>query len=277
MGEITDALRRAKIGRFDASPSEAVALPLPPTPLQGAEETSDNAVAIPLRRDDADAARTVLLEPSSPAAERYRHFSIKVRRALHELRTRSVVLTSAMGGEGKTTTSCNLALALASTSGKRRVALVDLDLRRPGAARGLGVRPRVGIEAVLRGDARLQDARMTTQLTSLDLFLAREPTSEAHELLAAETLGQVLHQIDARYESIVIDAPPVLFVPDVPLILHHGAACVLVAQPGVTRRKAFLELLDLVPRERIVGVFLNRAPLDSHKSHYGYYYGDGGD
>jgi polysaccharide biosynthesis transport protein len=276
MGEIMDALRRAKVGRFDSAPSEAVALPLRPEPILGAEEPSCETVAIPTVPEGNDVARAVLLEPSGEPAERYRHFSIKLRRALQERRTRSVVVTSAVGSEGKTTTACNLALALASTAGKRRVALVDLDLRRPGAARGLGVRPRVGMEAVLRGEARLQDARLATQLASLDLFLCHEPTREAHELLAGELLGQILEQIDARYETIVIDAPPVLFVPDVPLILAHGAACVVVAQLGVTRRKALLELLDLLPREQILGMFLNRSQRGTHKGYYGYY-GQGGD
>ena len=272
MGEFTEALRRAKGASGSAAASEAVAFPRPEVP---APEEPAEPVAIPFVHEDGDVARAVLVTPSGEPAERYRHFSIKVRRALQERRTRTVVVTSAVSSEGKTTTACNLALALASTSGKRRVALVDLDLRRPGAARGLGVVPRVGLEEVLRGRARLPDARLATQLASLDLFLVREPTREAHELLAQEALGQVFQQLDSRYEVVVVDAPPVLFVPDVPLILAHGGACVIVAQPGITRRAAFQELLGLVPRERILGVFMNRSQQGSHRSSYGYYgYGE---
>ena len=120
---------------------------------------------------DAPSSRT----PGGAASERYRHFAIRVSRAAKAAEARTILITSASRAEGKTTTSCNLALALASMAGGRRVAFLELDLRRPAASEELGVRARVGIEAVLAGEARLDECRLTTNLPDLDLFLAAKP------------------------------------------------------------------------------------------------------
>ena len=210
-------------------------------------------------------------DPRGPVSEHYRHFAIRLGRTLKGLDAHTVLVTSAARAEGKTTTSCNLALALASVAGGRQVALCELDLRRPAVSEELRVRPEVGIEELLAGSARLEDVRLRTNVPDLDLYLASQPAAAPLELLSAPALGAALRELGRRYDIVVIDSPPVLPVPDVPLILRHADAAVPVARMGITRRAAFQEMLTTLGNEKIVGCFLNQSGTPRHRRYYGYY------
>lgn len=266
MGEITEALRRAK-----ADPASEAA---PPPPRPGAPEpppADGPTAAIPHTKDTNWVARAVTVEERSSVAEHYRHFAIRTRREMERRRARSVLITSAVSSEGKTTTACNLALALASMSGEGRVALVDLDLRRPGVARSMGITPQAGVDDLLRGDAPLEAVRVPTNFRSLDLFLARQARPAAHEDLATQRLAAFHQQLVAGYAAVVIDAPPVLLVPDVPMILNHVQMCIAVARAGVTRETAVEEMLGLLPADRLIGVFMNETGSGTREKYQRYY------
>jgi capsular exopolysaccharide synthesis family protein len=273
LGEITEALRRAKLEREDAAPAlRSYEEPRPSAPVQArAPDRARAPVEIPVGTGPGWAARAVLADDSGSVAEHYRHFALRIAREIAERRARTVVVTSALREEGKTTTACNLALALASMSAGRPLALVELDLRRPALAASLGLRPEVGIEEVLAGRTPLAKACIPTQVGGLDVYAARRATRRAHELLAGRVLPSVLQELARGYDTVVIDTPPVLLVPDVPLAAAHIDATILVARVGVTRRRAFEEMLDHMNREKVLGVFLNQARTPHHKRQYGYY------
>ena len=284
MGEITDALRRARVEREaaqQAPPAEAAArgalrpasapgqAPMPATDPEPAQEP----VAISRQLVGGWQARAVHIGRPHAAAERFRHLAVRVRRELEARRGRLLLVASALRQEGKTVTSCNLALALASMASERRIALIDLDLRRPSVASALLVRPAVGIEHVLRGEATLGSARIPTELPTLDLYLASGPVRQAHELLAGATFRQVLAELSERYAVVVADTPPVLLVPDVPLIAPHVDGIMVVARASRTAISNFRDMLGLLPREKLLGGFLNEVRASLHATEYGYYLG----
>jgi Mrp family chromosome partitioning ATPase len=293
VGEITDALRRAKLERdpnrrgdprIEGAPRESTivragldALP----PAEGAardpiapDELAEEDVSIapiPRTRSGPWPARAVLLDPRQPHTERFRRFALRVSQGLKRRQTKSVLITSPVRSEGKTFTACNLALALASMAAGGRIALLELDARRPSASNGLGVDPGVGIEDVLTGEATLKAARIRTELPSLDLYLVREAPAHAHEVLALPSLAAVFRQLEASYDTVVVDSPPVLLVPDVSMILGHVGACVAVVRAGESRVKAAREMFDQLPREKLLGVFVNDVGTPRHSEKYGYY------
>jgi capsular exopolysaccharide synthesis family protein len=296
VGEITDALRRARAERSRAddrppAPPEPAA-PDPPfvpfaTPAPGsvrndvapdrlpARASDHEIVAIPSAKSGDWAARAVLIDPAHGIAVSFRHFAIRVRSQLEAMGARGVLVTSPLRREGKTTTACNLALALASMAAEGRVALVDLDLHRPSVARGLGIHPKVGLERALEGRASLASVRICTQLPALDVFAAVDPHSQVHELLSSARFKQLIATLARSYDAVVVDAPPVLLLPDVALIVPQVETCVAVVRAGNTPRSAFREMLGSLPRERLIGCFLNDARLPRH-SRYGYYHRDAG-
>jgi Mrp family chromosome partitioning ATPase len=182
-----------------------------------------------------------------------------------------------MRSEGKTTTSCNLALALASIAGGRRIALVELDLRKPAIGPDLGVDPPVGFEAVLAGQARLRDARLHTDQGGLDLFVVKSTVSNPLDLLSGTALPAALRELRRHYDIVLLDTPPVLPVPDVPLIQPHVDAILLVARSGVSRRHAFGASLEALDVSKVIGVFLNATGAVAGTRYYGYHaYGEEG-
>ncbi len=227
-------------------------------------------IQLSLEKDEHWRARAVIVEPQSTSAVRFPHLAVRIRAALDESRRPSLLVTSALKGEGKTTVSTNLALALAMIASDRRVAFVDLDLRSASVASVLGIRQGPGIEDVMAGRCALEEACLSTDVASLDVFPVLRPTRQAHELLgwAAE---RVLEELTERYDYVIADGPPVLPVPDTPLLAPLFGGCLAVVRSRYTRHSAFQELLDLMPRAQLLGVFLNDALERRDRDAYGYY------
>jgi receptor protein-tyrosine kinase/non-specific protein-tyrosine kinase len=293
MGEITDALLKARLERERRLEEERVRAPQAeaegarlPLPRPGAAEASrtsvfgwpateeaGEAIAIDRTRRGSWHARAVLVDRSGPSAERFRHLAVRIRQELQRLDQRVLFVTSAQRQEGKTLTSCNLALALASIAGGERIALVDLDLRRRSLAKALGVQASAGVDGVLQGSCALSDVRIPTDLPALDLFPAVGRLDDPHELLAGPRLSEMLEALAARYRFVICDTPPVLLVPDVPLVISRTGACLFVVRAGATRRAALLDALNLIPTATVIGIFLNDL-RSLATARYGYGYGD---
>ena len=270
MAEIGDirggALLRTRSGPSAVQPSAGLEASRPAATSPGLA----GSVEIPTERTGSWVARATLAQPHGAVAEHFRHFALRLLRALEARGARSVAATSALRGEGKTTVSCNVALALAMLGEGRRVALVDLDLRRPRIAAALGVETKVGIESVLADATPLESARLATQLPSLDLYLARQASPAANGLFGSAAAA-ALSALTERYDLVVVDTPPVLLVPDAALLLPHLAAYFSVVRLGVTRRVALARALQELPEEKRLGAFVNEMPRPRYYHHYGYY------
>jgi capsular exopolysaccharide synthesis family protein len=306
MGEIADALRRANAqkeleSRREAEP-EAPASPATderePEPKErpytaamdliqsfdqveaDAEPDEDRVVALDLGHDGGpnSQARAVLASQKGGVAEAFRHFALRVSRELALLGNHVLLVVSSVQGEGKTTIACNLALALATVGGHKKTALVDMDLRRPALGRYLGASPTVGIESVIKGTARLEEARVTTNFRSLDIYPVKRPVQNPHEFLGGDAVANLFEQLRKDYYTVIVDTPPALIVPDVELILPFAGGCINVIRARTTRVDAFQQLLDLLPREKHLGVFLNetRRPRLG-KKYNDYYFAEGFD
>jgi Mrp family chromosome partitioning ATPase len=277
VGEITDALRRARERGTDfeapagIAPREADAVPS--EPAAPAAPRAPN-VEISLDRGEEWPARVVVVEPRGHIAEALRHLALKIRTELERRRARCFAVTSPLRGEGKSTLSCDLALALASLARGRSVALVDFDLRRPSVARDLRVRPELGIESYLLGRARLEQTCVSIEKPALDVYPAIVPQEAAHELLVRPQTATLVRELERRYSVVVFDTPPTLLVPDTRILLALVPAFVVVARHGITRKRALAHLLDQLPRQQLLGAVLNGGPQPSHSRHYGYYADD---
>ena len=291
MGEITDALRRARLGgaapqserpRPAADASERTPLPpalVPEEPeLQreldrgpAREREPGQRAALSAEKHGIWPTRVVVVDGHSAAAESCRHVALRLRRELASRRARSCAVVSALRQEGKTTLACNLALALASFGQGRSVALVDLDVRNPTVAKSLELPCQAGIEEAIRGERSLQDVCVAIDQPSLDVYPVRTAERDAQALLAAPGLEAVLRELDRHYEIVLIDTPPVLLVPDAAIILGHVAAAVAVARAGRTKRRAFESMRELLPAGRLLGSILNEGQLPTPEGNYGYY------
>lgn len=221
-------------------------------------------------QDEHWRARAAIASPESTCAVRFPHLAVRIRAALDAASSPSLLVTSALKGEGKTTVSTNLALALASIDSERSVALVDFDLRSASIGVVLGLNPERGIDDVLEGTCGLDDARIATDVGGLDVYPVARPRRDAHGLLG-RSAERVLRELLERYDYVIADGPPVLPVPDSPLLAPLVGGCMVVVRSRQTRRSALRELMELMPRATVLGVFLNDAPDRRDIDAYGYY------
>lgn len=245
-----------------------------PSEASADSDTQPHDVVIPRDRRGNWVARAVVAESDGAQAESYRHFAIRVARELKRRASKSVMVVSALRHEGKTTTACNLALAYASMAGGRKTALLDLDLRRPRVTRALGIEPRIGFEALLSGDAELDDVRLRTDLPSLDVYPTAYPLLEPHRELTHPRVAGIFEELERRYDTIVIDTAPLLLVPDTELLFPHVSAAVAVMRSRKTRLEAFKNLIGMLPEGKLLGTFVNDARASRHAKQYRYYTDD---
>jgi capsular exopolysaccharide synthesis family protein len=184
---------------------------------------------------------------------------------------RRVMVTSAVGGEGKTLLCCHLAVSLARAGYK--TLLIDGDLRRPSVHKVFNLALGRGFSELLRGEADLATVANVGPLDCLHVVTAGQSDSAAIQNLAREHVSDVLQRIDSSYEFVIVDSAPVLPVADAQLIGQHVDGVVLSVMREVSRLPAVYaayERLSLL-RVRILGAVVNGVQSGIYQgSYYGY-------
>ena len=179
----------------------------------------------------------------------------------------TILVTSALPGEGKTSLAASLAVF--SVQLGHRTLLIDLDLRRPAVAREFGAEPQADVLAVLAGTVRFEAAVVRDADSGVDLLAARAEHRNPITALTSKRLRAVLHEARARYDYVIIDAPPVLGLPDVKALSPAADAIVFVAQWDRTRRgaaaAALKQLADV--SAQVSGVVLTQVDMKRHASY----------
>ncbi len=187
---------------------------------------------------------------------------------------RIIAVTSAQPLEGKTTTACNLAMALAF--GGSRVLLIDADMRRPGLHKIMGLRNDVGLSHLLVGRARARDAIQRTHDPNLWVMSAGRTPPNPSELIASERMQRLVDNLSrGPFDWVIIDTPPVLAVTDAVILAPLVAGVVFVLGAEMTRRRLAERAVEtlLASTPRVIGCVLNRVDYDRNKYYYSRFYG----
>ena len=147
-----------------------------------------------------------------------------------------ITITSSLAGEGKSTTACNLAIALAQTG--TRVVLVEGDLRRPRVSEYLGIEKSVGLTTVLVGRVALDAALQQAGTPGLDVLTSGALPPNPSEILQTKAMTALIAELRHRYEVVLIDAPPLLPVTDASLLASISDGAILVVTPRIDRSRA---------------------------------------
>ena len=184
--------------------------------------------AIPMDRGTKSKPLTMVTDPHGMHAESIRRLRTNLLFVDVTTRKHSFVVTSAMSGEGKTTTVVNLAMALADTGA--RVLLVDGDLRNPSVARSMGLEGGVGLTTILIGAATVDDVVQQWRDTSLYVLPAGQVPPNPSEILGSESMATLFDHLTKEFDYVLVDSPPVLPVIDAVVINK------LVGGPALHRR-----------------------------------------
>lgn len=213
-------------------------------------------------------------DPRSARSEAFRRLRTNLQFVDVDRRPRSIVITSSVEGEGKTTTSCNVAIALADAG--IPVILIDGDLRRPSVAKYLGVEQSIGLTNVLIGHVDLDDALQPWGPTGkMKVLPAGILPPNPSELLGSQHMHDLITTLEER-ALVIIDAPPLLPVTDGAILAAEASGALLVVRMNKTRREQVHSAVESVRSlgAHVFGTVLNMAPTkgpDAYNYGYGYY------
>lgn len=216
-----------------------------------------------------------LKDPKSLAAEAYRTIRTGILLSQAGEAPKTILVTSAQSGEGKTTTAINLAVCLASSGG--RVALVDCDLRRPNVLKTLeGENSGKGLVELLTGQIMLEEALRTDVLKRVSVITSGRIPPNPAELLGSDEMSGLIISLSEQFDYVLIDCPPVLPVTDSVVLSRLVDGVLLVVKGGATPRKVVFDAKRKLVSvgSRILGVVLNDVNILGGDYYYynRYYY-----
>jgi capsular exopolysaccharide synthesis family protein len=175
----------------------------------------------------------MLTDPRSAAAEAYRSLAATIQFAYADRHLQTIGITSAAAGEGKSTTTANLAIALAE--GGRRVIVVDADLRRPGQHTLFGLDRKDGLSNMLSGD-QSQLALLETETPGVRVLTSGPTPANPLEALASRRFEQVLALARGQADFVLVDTPPAGVLADAAVLAPRLEGILLVVSAGRTKR-----------------------------------------
>lgn len=224
---------------------------------------------------DHDAVKNPLLTqsgPQGPRAESFRQLRTNLEFANISGQAKSILVTSSLPGEGKSTTATNLAIAIAQAG--QTVCLVDADLRRPMVNEYLGLDRNVGLTTALLGSNYLDDVLQPWGEENLYVLTSGQIPPNPSELLGSKEMKQLLDELESTFDTVIIDAPPLLPVTDAAVLSRHGVGVLLVVGAQKLREQDLaksITALDMVKSD-VLGIVLNRIAVKGPDAYaYSYY------
>jgi capsular exopolysaccharide synthesis family protein len=214
-----------------------------------------------------------LSDPLSPVSESYRSLRTSLHFAGHDGSMKTILVTSPMATEGKTSTIANLGIVLAKAG--QSVVVVSADLRRPRLAKFFGVSDGIGLTSVIIGDANLSDALQPVDgAPGLVVLPAGPLPPNPAELLASNKMREVIDALRERYDIVLIDSPPLLPVTDPVVLAQQADATLVVVASSQTKKGQLQHAVDQLVsvNARRVGFVLNGITRQGGTG-YGYEYG----
>ena len=268
----------AQFLKLSLTPSERDAPAIQPIGIEVAGHTPNLDHILPEQVQIQQEHRIVFYSaPSTPGADRIRYLRMHLRNMRQAKGLKTVLITSAIAGDGKSTLALNLATAL-TEEGKFRVLLIEADLHHASLA------PQLGLAACKEGlvdclERGVHPVAVIHRLDPLGFYLL--PAGEVHnrpaELLQTSTYEHVLKVLSDTFDWIVVDSPPVMAVSDALFLRQHSDAALLVVRAGHTPQAAVDECIRQLGRQHIAAVVLN-AVEGLERTYYKYgaqYYGGG--
>ncbi|KZE92853.1 Tyrosine-protein kinase YwqD [Agromyces sp. NDB4Y10] len=218
-------------------------------------------------------------DPQSPRAESFRTLRTNLYFLDADRTNRAFVVTSSVESEGKSTTTANLAIALADAGA--RVLLVDADLRRPKQADYLGLEGAVGLSDVLIGRADLQDVVQRWGRNSMFVLPAGAIPPNPSELLGSTAMVELIAEANRSFDVVLFDCPPLLPVTDAAILARNVGGTIVVVAAGRTHRgqlkgaMAALANVDAPVSGVVITMLPTKGPDAYGYGRYGYGYGYG--
>jgi capsular exopolysaccharide synthesis family protein len=237
-------------------------------------KTTAGAIAGPSKGGTDFRRRLITYEdPKSPISESYRSLRTNVAYASADNEINSLLISSSQPGEGKSTTTANLAIAFAQL--RKKTLLIDADLRKPVQHNVFGHPRGPGLSEYLIGEVKdLESIIHETKVESLFIMTAGGLPPNPSELLGSDRMSLLIDQLEQEWDMVLLDSPPIVAVTDASMISGEIDAIALVVKAGATERSAVDRAMDIMRNVKapLIGAILNGASQENLGGKYAYYY-----
>ena len=210
-------------------------------------------------------------KPKSISAEAYRSLRTNIQYSSFDKENRVIVVTSSEPGEGKSTTSGNLALALAQ--GENKVLLVDCDMRKPSLHKNFKISNVYGLSDLLLHKQSM-DTVCFSYNKNLSLVTSGKIPPNPSEMLASKVMSSFLEEMKNHYDYIILDTPPLQAVTDAQILSTKVDGTILVVRAEKTKKESVMNSINLIKKVNgnLIGTVLNG--VNNSRNKYYYYYGN---
>ncbi|GBE40185.1 tyrosine-protein kinase YwqD [bacterium BMS3Bbin09] len=216
-----------------------------------------------------------ITQPYSPVAEEYRKLKSMILRKTKKDFLNTIMITSAIEGEGKSVTSINLAVTLAQAI-DHSILLIDADIRKPMIHEYLGIEYKYGLSDYLTSDIDISEVMIKTGIGKLVLIPAGSSVDNPLELLSSEKMKALIKEVKQRYVDryVIIDTPPILSFAESIAIGANVDGIIFVVKEGRAPKRMIEDALNLVKGLNLLGVVFNGVEKTSLDGQYSRYYKD---
>jgi polysaccharide biosynthesis transport protein len=225
MGKLTDALKKAaeqRLIRLDK--------------IDGQNEVKYQFVAKKTVESKFDPRIVAFYDPKASVAEQYRILRTNLQSISTQKPPRTFTVTSAIHGEGKTLSAVNLAVTFAHDLNKKKVLLVDADMRRSKVSKYLGINTELGLADMISDSSKLEESILNVGVENLNILPAGKAPHNPAELLGSLKFRNLVGLLRERYDYVIFDCPPIVPVTDASIIGPLTDGAVMVVQAGRTQR-----------------------------------------
>ncbi|MEW5802924.1 MAG: polysaccharide biosynthesis tyrosine autokinase [bacterium] len=213
-----------------------------------------------------------LHKPKSSISEAYKGLRTSIMFSFSDAGSKTLLITSAIPGEGKTITSVNLALTMAQVGAK--VVIIDADMRKPRLHQVLKVKNDKGLSSLLVGRCQIEEVIQKGPVQNLMVITSGHRPPNPSELLVSPHLEKILNDLKSRYDMIIIDSPPIVAVTDSVIISRLVDGIALVIHGGATNRDIIKQGRNLLQKANahLLGAVINNIDLAKRSYYYNYKY-----
>jgi capsular exopolysaccharide synthesis family protein len=265
VSRIWDLLRKSESQIYD---------PEPPEVSEACQSPKLHELPVEIVRLDPGNRIAVHTDPQGPCADRFRFLRMRLRELWSTDKLKSLLITSPLPHDGKSTVALNLATSLAD-HGKRSVLLVEADLHQPTLARQLGLDFQSGFANCLEDG--VDPFSVIRRIDPLGWYLlpAGRARSNPTELLQRETVSEIFQTASRNFDWVIVDSPPIAPLADAMALRQQTDATLLVARAGRTPVQGVEDALNLLGRKHVLGIVLNGVE-GMEKAYSEYYASYGG-
>ena len=209
--------------------------------------------------------------PKSIISEQYRTIRSNINFSMVDKEFKTIMITSSVPGEGKSTTSANIATVF--TQAGKQVLIIDADMRKPTVHYTFKLKNAYGLSDVLTRQCELEQAIQSTHIEGLSVLSSGPVPPNPAELLQSNQMNLLVEKLKSKFDLIIFDTPPLMAVTDSQILANQCDATILVVNCGVTKKEIAAKAKEQLANSKanIIGVVLNNYKLDKDHYYYQYY------